>query len=191
MSQRRTISKAGWGVIAIAVVVIIGLLVAGIMALTSDKPGHGSDAGVLHAEHDPVADDPYLTAAQAATTMFSFTPAEQDYPEQGLRKIQDSLTGQLEDLAVNPPPQNPKQLPESWQAWKKSGEHIYANVDRAGDTRFDGDEVATVPLEISQVIVHPSDETTPYKRFEAEFRVEKSEGRWKAASWEFIAPITD
>ena len=187
--QRRTISPAGWGVIGLAAVVVVAAIIAGVIALTGDKPGQGSDAGVLHAEHDPVADDPHLAAHQAASTMFTFTPAEQDYPEQGLSKIQDSLTGQLAHLATNSP-DNPKLLPEPWEDWKNNGDRVYANVEQAGEVRHEGEDTAIVPLKISQVIAHPSDETTPWKTFGADFRVTKVDGRWKADSWEY-KPLTD
>lgn len=176
-------------VIGIIVTVVLLAVVAGVMLLQRGHQAehaheHGSDD---HVVINPVESDPLVAAEAAMTAILSFDPSKQETPFEQYAAARDQLTGQLAQVADNPPTGEfaAKQFPAEWQSWAASKDRVQAFVTRAPGTEpVDADaESAVVSVDVRQMVIHADGDRTPWRTFVAEVQMRRVDGRWCAASY--------
>lgn len=189
--MKRTLTPAGMVVAAvIAVVVVVGLAWAAVSVFGGDdEHDHATDS---HLHIDPVTDDPYVAATSTISAILSYAPAEQATVFDQYAAVRDRLTGQLAELADNPPTGEDalRQTPEYWDSWAESGDRVRALVERDEDTATiaDTDTEGVVTVTVRELVFHPGGETTPLRNpYTVEANVVVEDDIWKLASYD----ITD
>ena len=176
-------------VIGIVAAVVLVAAVAGVMLLQRGHQAehaheHGSDD---HVVINPVESDPLVAAEAAMTAILSFDPSKQETPFEQYAAARDQLTGQLAQVADNPPTGEfaAKQFPAEWQSWAASKDRVQAFVTRAPGTEpVDADaESAVVAVDVRQLVMHADGDRTPWRTFVAEVQMQRVDGRWCAASY--------
>ena len=176
-------------VIGIVAAVVLVAAVAGVMLLQRGHQAehaheHGSDD---HVVINPVESDPLVAAEAAMTAILSFDPSKQETPFEQYVIARDQLTGQLAQVADNPPTGEfaAKQFPAEWQSWAASKDRVQAFVTRAPGTEpVDADaESAVVSVDVRQMVMHADGDRTPWRTFVAEVQMQRVDGRWCAASY--------
>ena len=176
-------------VIGIVAAVVLVAAVAGVMLL---QRGHQAEHAHEHGSDDhfvinPVESDPLVAAEAAMTAILSFDPSKQETPFEQYTAARDQLTGQLAQVADNPPTGEfaTKQFPAEWQSWATSKDRVQAFVTRAPGTEpVDADaESAVVSVDVRQMVMHADGDRTPWRVFVAEVQMQRVDGRWCAASY--------
>lgn len=169
----------------IAVGVVLALAVAAFLLTRSgdDEADHGPTDNASQA----AAEDPNVVAMTAITTAFSYDPSTDDSPEANLAKIDDQLTGNLAEVAANPPtgPDAAKTRPQKWDQWAEAGDVIQAYPTIApGTAPIDSAATeATVTLTVEQRVVHDDGDWTPHRTSVVDVELSKESGTWKAANY--------
>ena len=176
-------------VIGIVAAVVLVAAVAGVMLLQRGHQAehaheHGSDD---HVVINPVESDPLVAAEAAMTAILSFDPSKQETPFEQYTAARDQLTGQLAQVADNPPTGEfaAKQFPAEWQSWASSKDRVQAFVTRAPGTEpVDADaESAVVSVDVRQMVMHADGDRTPWRVFVAEVQMRRVDGHWRAESY--------
>jgi len=176
-------------VIGIIVTVVLLAVVAGSLLLQRGHQAehaheHGSDD---HVVINPVESDPLVAAEAAMTAVLSFDPSKQETPFEQYAAARDQLTGQLAQVADNPPTGEfaAKQFPAEWQSWAASKDRVQAFVTRAPGTEpVDADaESAVVSVDVRQMVMHADGDRTPWRVFVAEVQMRRVDGHWRAESY--------
>ena len=176
-------------VIGIVAAVVLVAAVAGVWLLQRGHQAehaheHGSDD---HVVINPVESDPLVAAEAAMTAILSFDPSKQETPFEQYAAARDQLTGQLAQVADNPPTGEfaAKQFPAEWQSWAASKDRVQAFVTRAPGTEpvDAGAESAVVSVDVRQLVMHADGDRTPWRTFVAEVQMQRVDGRWCAASY--------
>lgn len=146
---------------------------------TSPPPSAGTDSHVEHG--DPLAPEgaaPETVASNAMSIMFSWKPAEDESGWDALHRASDLVTGQLAAAAATPPTPLPRPVSE-WDSWARSGDVVSAStVVPAGKTATVTGSTAIVPVQISQTVLHPDGDMTPYKKMPATVELTQVNGTW-------------
>ena len=175
-------------VIGIVAAVVLVAAVAGVMLLQRGHQAehaheHGSDD---HVVINPVESDPLVAAEAAMTASLSFDPSKQETPFEQYAAARDQLTGQLAQVADNPPTGEfaAKQFPAEWQSWASSKDRVQAFVTRAPGTEpVDADAEAVVSVDVRQMVMHADGDRTPWRVFVAEVQMRRVDGHWRAESY--------
>lgn len=181
-------SKKTLVVITTLIVLVIAGAV-GVYALTkgaprSTTPPAGTDAGIEMV--DPVTADPVLAAQAAVSGLFSWDPSTQDSPQAAAAAISDRLTGKLHTYATSGTAD--AVLPKLWSTWAESGDKVNAvGIPDEHATVPEGSDSAVVELTLRQQVMHPDGELTPYHEGQVAVTVEKVDGLWKAAAYEYLS----
>lgn len=164
-------------------------LIAAVLAMvainhnrnTSPADGQGTDSHVDHAEHDPLAPEgakPETVARNAMSIIFAWKPAEDTSGWEALHRAHNLLTGDLAAAAATPPTPTPRPVSE-WDAWARGGDAISAStVLLPGQTASVNGTTATVPVQISQTVLHADGDMTPYKRMTGTVHLTNVDGTW-------------
>ncbi|MGV0870463.1 hypothetical protein [Corynebacterium kalidii] len=181
------------GALIIGFIVLVAIAVGIAWAVTSMIGGDEDDAARpatdSHTHIDPVADDPYVAATSTVSAILSYAPAEQDTVFDQYAAVRDRLTGQMAQLADNPPTGDDaaRQTPPQWEAWAESGDRVRAIVERSPSTApiEDGATEAEVTMDVRELIFHPDGETTPLRNpYVVTATVVVEDGIWKLQSYE-------
>lgn len=177
------------GVIALAVVA--GFAWGAVSLFGGDDADH-QHATDSHIHIDPISDDPYVAATSTVSAILSYSPAEQDGPFDQYTAVRDRLTGELAQLADNPPTGEDalRQTPRQWDAWAESGDRVRAIVERTPDTSeiSDTDTEGVVTVTVRELVFHQDGETTPLRSpYIVDANVVREDDIWKLDSYE----ITD
>lgn len=187
-------SRTATIMVAVLAVAAVALTVTAVALIGNDSDGD-QPATDAHTHIDPVSDDPYVAATSTLSAILSYSPAEQETVFDQYAAVRDRLTGQLAQLADNPPTGEDaaRQLPDQWDAWAESGDRVRAIVERTPDTEEIADDAteAVVTVEVREMIFHPDGETTPLRSpYVADATVVVEDDIWKLDSYE-ITSITE
>lgn len=148
---------------------------------TAPAPGIGTDSHVDHAEHDPLAPEgaaPETVASNAMSIIFTWKPGEDSSGWDGLHRASALLTGDLAAAAATPPTPTPRPVPE-WDSWVRGGDVVSAStVPLPGQVPVVTGTEAAVPVQISQTVLHPDGDMTPYKRMTGTVHLTNVDGTW-------------
>lgn len=162
-----------------ALVIAAVLVAAGAWALLGnrdDDTGHATEA------IEPSLHDPVVAATGTLSVILSYAPAEQDTPYDQYAPIIDRLTGPTRQLAENPPTgeEAAKAIPTQWNDWKASGDRVRALVSSDTDhTDYPDDATeASIPVNVTEQVVHYDNSTTPLSKYTATVKVVKPADVW-------------
>lgn len=179
MTRRALAVLVGIGLTAAAAIAVVVVLVFAA-ADTPEQPG--TDAGYTFV---PIGYEPADVAAAVMSGVFTWQPAVQDSSWDALHGQRDRLTGPMATAAEQSPTLAPKTLPE-WAAWARSGDTITAVVRPDAEPAIDAD-TATVPVTISQTVLHTSGEITPYTTYTATVELDRTDVGWKVANYHLVS----
>jgi hypothetical protein len=169
----------------ISVVVAMALLIGAVLIyyLTSDHSasGSGSDS---HAHLDPL--NPHdanadMVARNTFTVAMAWQPSRDSSTWDALHRAAPMLTGSMSRAAATPPQPSPKPLTE-WATWARDGDSVTAAVSTDQPATVDGDS-ATVTVRVSQIVLHPNGETTPWRHSTLAVRLARVDGVWLVDSY--------
>lgn len=182
MSKRSVATMAAVMLLIIAVITGVYALTRGVARMAT--PAVGVDAGIEMT--DPLTADPVAAAQSTIGAMFSWNPAEQESPQSAAAAIADRLTGDLYAYARSGIPD--AVLPKMWPVWAAEGDTVQGvgiPVEQASIP--DAAEQAVVEVTVRQMVRHRDGEFTPYHEGLVAVSVEKIDGLWKAADYEYIS----
>ena len=181
--MRRTMTLA---VPAVAVAVLVSLAV-----WAWHSRGQTELTGTDTHEH---LDDPTANAGTAAESimvaLYTWDPAVESSPWDAMNRSADRLTGRLARAAAVRP--SPDPAPPQWAAWAASGDRIVGGAQVSAAQNVDGGDRVTVPVVISQTVMHSDGATTPRESMTADVDMVRDDGVWKAEFFQFrplIEPV--
>lgn len=174
--------------------VLAALVLAAAVMFTISQTGDGGpeiSAPPRDAEHglegpQPETADPATAARHALAAMFSWQPAVDPSPGQGLVRARPWLTGQLADQADAPLATGVRPLPD-WAAWRNSRDVVTATVaaDQISDTD-DGECVVTAT--VTQIVQHTDGSSTRYRVMTVSAAMQHTENGWRMSSYRLTTP---
>lgn len=186
MPAPRTTSRAPG--VAAAVLAVVALIAVGtaLVVLTGTTRGEGerggTDAGFAL---DPISDDPVSVATVVMAGTYTWQPSVQDSAWDALNAQSAFLTGPIATAAATTPDPAPRPISE-WAGWAHSDDTITAAVEPSGETVVDGDS-ATVPVTISQTVLHRSRESTPFTAYTADVTLRRVDESWLVANYRILS----
>ena len=180
----RTSGVAGAVLAAVAVVALIavGTALVVLTGTTSSEDKGGTDAGFAL---DPVSDDPTSVATVVMAGIYTWQPSVQESTWDALNSQRAFLTGPMATAAAAPPTPAPRPISE-WAGWARSDDTVTAAVDASGEAVVDGDS-ATVPVTISQTVLHRSRESTPFTTYTADVTLRRVGESWTVANYRILS----
>ncbi|MFC7962396.1 hypothetical protein [Rhodococcoides kroppenstedtii] len=189
MPASRTTSRApGVAGAVLAAVAVVALIAVGtaLVLLTgttsSEDERGGTDAGFAI---DPISDDPTSVATVVMAGIYTWQPSVQDSTWDALNTQSAFLTGPIATAAAAPPTPAPRPISE-WAGWARSDDTVTAAVDASGEPVVDGDS-ATVPVTISQTVLHRSRESTPFTTYTADVTLRRVGDSWTVANYRILS----
>ncbi|CAB4890063.1 hypothetical protein R4172_17865 [Rhodococcus kroppenstedtii] len=181
----RTPSVAGAVLAAVAVVALIAVGTA-LVVLTvntrSQDERSGTDAGFAI---DPISDDPTAVATVVMAGIYTWQPSVQNSTWDALHAQRAFLTGPIATAAAAPPTPAPRPIGE-WAGWARSDDTVTAAVEASGEAVVD-DDTATVPVTISQTVLHRSRESTPFTTYTADVTLHRVGDSWTVANYRILS----
>lgn len=168
-------------ILAVAMVGLIGAVIA-VVFLTrtsAPTPQTGTDSHIGEGDPlSPVGAAPDTVATNAMAIIFGWKPATDTSGWDALHRASDLLTGELAAAAAAPPSTSPRPVPE-WDSWARSGDVVSASttVSAGRSTTLSG-STSSVPVDISQTVLHPDGAMTPYARMTATVDLVNVDGTW-------------
>ncbi|MGW5268281.1 hypothetical protein ACWEQ4_06485 [Rhodococcus sp. NPDC003994] len=180
----RTPGAAGAVLAAVAVVALIavGTALVVLTGTTSSEDKGGTDAGFAL---DPISDDPTSVATVVMAGIYTWQPSVQGSTWDALHAQSAFLTGPMATAAATPPTPAPRPISE-WAGWARSDDTVTAAVEASGEAVVDGDS-ATVPVTISQTVLHRSRESTPFTTYTADVTLHRVDGSWTVANYRILS----
>ncbi|NKR30041.1 hypothetical protein GS966_25575 [Rhodococcus hoagii] len=175
--------KALWigGAVVALIAVVLVLVALNHQRNTSPPPNVGTDSHIDHGEYDPLSPEgaaPETVAGNAMSIIFGWKPADDESGWDALHRASDLVTGQLAVAAATAPTPLPRPVSE-WDSWARSKDVVSAStVIPAGKSAIVSETTATVPVQISQTVLHPDGDMTPYKKMTATVELTKVNGTW-------------
>ncbi|MEE2061812.1 hypothetical protein [Rhodococcus artemisiae] len=160
---------------------LIGAVIA-VVILTrtsSPTPQTGTDSHIGEGDPlSPVGSAPETVATNAMSIVFSWKPATDKSGWDALHRAGDLLTGELAAAAATPPATSPRPVSE-WDSWARSGDVVSASttVSAGRNTTISG-SASSVPVDISQTVLHPDGDMTPYTKMTATVELVNVDGTW-------------
>ncbi|MFC7959128.1 hypothetical protein [Rhodococcoides kroppenstedtii] len=189
MPASRTTSRApGVAGAVLAAVAVVALVAVGtaLVVLTGTTRGEGerggTDAGFAL---DPIADDPTSVATVVMAGIYTWQPSVQDSTWDALHAQRAFLTGPIATAAATSPTPAPRPISE-WAGWARSDDTVTAAVDASGETVVDGD-TATVPVTITQMVLHRSRESTPFTTYTADVTLHRVDDYWRVMNYRILS----
>ena len=188
MPASRTASRtSGVAAAVLAAVAVVALIAVGtalvlLTGTTSSEDKGGTDAGFAL---DPISDDPTSVATVVMAGIYTWQPSVQDSTWDALHSQSAFLTGPIATAAAAPPTPAPRPIGE-WAGWARSDDTVTAAVDASGEAVVEGD-VATVPVTITQTVLHRSRESTPFTTYTADVTLHRVDGSWKVANYRILS----
>ncbi len=180
----RTPGVAGAILAAVAVVALIAVGTAFVVptgnTTSEDKGGTDADFAI-----NPITDDPTSVATVVMAGIYTWQPSVQDSTRDALHSQRAFLTGPMATAAAAPPTPAPRPISE-WAGWAASDDTVTAAVDASGETVVDGD-TATVPVTISQTVLHRSRESTPFTTYTADVTLRRVDDSWTVANYRILS----
>lgn len=166
---------------------LLVLTIAASMSMTACGSDDDTDSEHAHDGHDadehidPVEQDPAIAATMVASTLLSWTPAEQssalDIP---ITVVDDSLTGELETMARSPSdPKARKFTPTQWDDWAAAAATVKAFVTDT-EVTDEADEDAKVRATVRQDLSYPDGARSILGTTDYTITLKNIDGRWKA-----------
>lgn len=191
MSRRFSGRLTGWGLVVVGVVVaalLIATLYTAIQLATPDSGTTTSEGTDAHHTHDnplsPEHAEPETVATNALSVVFSWQPGRDRSGWDALARAAGNglLTGELAKAAAAEPNPLPRPMSE-WAAWARSGDTVTGAAAITGEADVSG-TTATVPVLITQTVLHPGGDSTPLTRYPATVTLERDDtGTWRAANY--------
>ncbi|WP_051613674.1 hypothetical protein [Rhodococcus sp. UNC23MFCrub1.1] len=187
-AYRTTTRTPGVAAAVLAAVAVVALIAVGtaLVVLTGTTRGEGerggTDAGFAI---DPIADYPTSVATVVMAGIYTWQPSVQDSTWDALHTQSAFLTGPMATAAATPPTPAPRLMSE-WAGWARSDDTVTAAVEAPGETVVDGG-TATVPVTISQTVLHRSRESTPFTTYTADVTLTRVEESWKVANYRILS----
>ncbi|AMY20713.1 MULTISPECIES: hypothetical protein [Nocardiaceae] len=181
----RTPGVAGAVLAAVAVVALIAVGTALVVLTGTTSSGDergGTDAGFAI---DPISDDPTSVATVVMAGIYTWQPSVQGSTWDALRVQSAFLTGPMATAAAAPPTPAPRPISE-WAGWARSDDTVTAAVEASGEAVVDGVS-ATVPVTISQTVLHRSRESTPFTTYTADVTLTRVDDSWKVANYRILS----
>lgn len=180
MPASRTTSRTpGVAAAVLAAVAVVALIAVGT---TSSEDKGGTDAGFAI---DPISDDPTSVATVVMAGIYTWQPSVQNSTWDALHAQSAFLTGPIATAAATPPDPAPRPISE-WTGWAASDDTVTAAVDASGETVVDGD-TATVPVTITQTVLHRSRESTPFTTYTADVTLHRVDDSWTVANYRILS----
>ncbi|SFA41660.1 hypothetical protein SAMN05444374_102106 [Rhodococcoides kroppenstedtii] len=186
--SRTTFRAPGVVAAVLAAVAVVALIAVGtaLVVLTGTTSGEGerggTDAGFAL---DPISDDPTSVATVVMAGIYTWQPSVQDSTWDALNTQSAFLTGPIAIAAATPPDPAPRPISE-WAGWSRSDDTVTAAVEASGETVVDGDS-ATVPVTISQTVLHRSRESTPFTTYTADVTLHRVDDSWTVANYRILS----
>lgn len=187
-ASRTTSRTSGVAGAVLAAVAVVALLAVGtaLVVLTGTTRGEGerggTDAGFAI---DPISDDPTAVATVVMAGIYTWQPSVQDSTWDALHAQRAFLTGPMATAAATPPDPAPRPIGE-WAGWARSDDTVTAAVGASGEAVVEGD-TATVPVTISQTVLHRSRESTPFTTYTADVTLRRVDDSWKVANYRILS----
>ena len=189
MPASRTTSRApGVAGAVLAAVAVVALIAVGTALVvltgntTSEDERGGTDAGFTL---DPISDDPTSVATVVMAGIYTWQPSVQDSTWDALNAQCAFLTGPLATAAAAPPTPAPRPISE-WAGWARSDDTVTAAVGASGEPVVEG-ATATVPVTITQTVLHRSRESTPFTTYTADVTLHRVDGSWTVANYRILS----
>ena len=196
--MNRTLTPAGIIVVIVAVIIVTGGVTWAAVAFFGgdDESTPATDS---HTHIDPVADDPYVAATSTLSAVLSYAPAEQDTVFDQYASVRDRLSGQLAQLADNPPTGEDalRQTPPEWDDWAAGGDQVRAIVERSENTADIDDDAteAVVTVTVREMVFHADGENTQLRSpYAADATIVREDDIWKLSNYEITEtsiPMTE
>lgn len=187
-ASRHTSRTPGIAGAALAAVAVVALIAVGtalvVLTGTTSSEGEraGTDAGFVI---DPISDDPATVATVVMAGIYTWQPSVQDSTWDALHAQRAFLTGPIATAAATPPDPAPGPISE-WAGWARSDDTVTAAVNASGETVVDGDTV-TVPVTISQAVLHRSRESTPFTTYTADVTLRRVDDSWTVSNYHILS----
>lgn len=187
-ASRTTSRTSGVAAAVLAAVAVVALIAVGtalvVLTCTTSSEGErgGTDAGFAL---DPISDDPTSVATVVMAGIYTWQPSVQDSTWDALNAQRAFLTGPMATAAAAPPTPAPRPIGE-WAGWARSDDTVTAAVDASGEPVVDGDS-ATVPVTITQTVLHRSRESTPFTTYTADVTLHWVDDWWTVANYRILS----
>ncbi|MBY6436119.1 hypothetical protein HQ602_06945 [Rhodococcus kroppenstedtii] len=182
-SRAPGVAGAVLAAVAVAALIAVGTALVVLTGTTrSEGERGGTDAGFAI---DPVLGDPTSVATVVMAGIYTWQPSVQGSTWDALHAQSAFLTGPMATAAATPPTPAPRPISE-WAGWARSDDTVTAAVEASGETVVDGDS-ATVPVTISQTVLHRSRESTPFTTYTADVTLHRVDDAWRVANYRILS----
>lgn len=174
-----------WITATCAIGLFAGLSLTGCSDDSESDPGHEHTGSDDHEHIDPVTGSPAGAAQAVATTLTTWTPANQASPfSLPGTFVEQSLTGQLEELARDPESEQAMdRRPEQWEGWAAANATVKGFVLDT-ETTEGSDTEATVVATVRQDLRYPDGSRSTMTETEYTVTLVAEDGHWKAERFE-------